>query len=141
MRQTYFITKGMRELLIPQIPLKEFTLPDCKTPDIKEINFFTLNSFPHMGDLVMFKEPGGLTLNKVRSLEWNPDNSILVSGNIFEPERVKIMLVAPIIITRRILETLGFKWDSKYGKFRLRLKSYPDIVLWHSDYDGDDWGV
>lgn len=140
MRQTYFITKGMRELLIPQIPLKEFTLPDCKTPDIKEINFFTLNSFPHMGDLVMFKEPGGLTLNKVRSIEWNSDNSILVSGNIFEPERVKIMLVAPIIITRRILEILGFKWDSKYGKFRLRLKSYPDIVLWHSDYDGDDWG-
>lgn len=141
MRQTYFITKGMRELLIPQIPLKEFTLPDCKIPDIKEINFFTLNSFPHIGDLVMFKEPGGLTLNKVRSLEWNPDNSILVSGNIFEPERVKIMLVAPIIITRRILEILGFEWDSKYGKFRLRLKSYPDIVLWHSDYDGDDWGV
>ena len=141
MRQTYFITKGMRELLIPQIPLKEFTLPDCKIPDIKEINFFTLNTFPHIGDLVMIQKPGIKTLIKVRSLEWKSDNSIRVSGNIFEPEDIRINLVAPIIITRRILEILGFKWDSKYGKFRLRLKSYPDIVLWHSDYDGDDWGV
>lgn len=141
MRQTYFITKGMRELLIPQIPLKEFTLPDCKIPDIKEVNFFTLNTFPHIGDLVMIQKPDTKILIKVRSIEWKSDNRIGVSGNIFEPEDVRINLVAPIAITRNVLETLGFKWDSKYGKFRLKLKSYPDIVLWHSDYDGEDWGV
>ena len=129
MRQTRFITEGMVELLIPQIPLKEFTSSDCKTQDIKEINFFTLNTFPHIGDLVMFKEPGSLTINKVRSIEWASDNSILVSSNTSEPERVKLMLVAPILITGEILEMLGFKYDSKWGKFRLRLKSYPDIVL------------
>lgn len=130
MRQTYFITKGMRELLIPQIPLKEFTLPDCKILDIKEVNFFTLNTFPHIGDLVMIQKPDTKTLIKVRSIEWKSDNRIGVSGNIFELEDVRINLVAPIAITRNVLEILGFKWDSKYGKFRLRLKSYPDIVLW-----------
>ena len=57
MKRTVFITDGMVELLIPQVPLKSFTSEDCKTPDIKEINFFTLNTFPHIGDLVMFKEP------------------------------------------------------------------------------------
>lgn len=134
MRQTYFITKGMRELLIPQIPLREFTLSDCKIPDIKEINFFTLNTFPHIGDLVMIQRPNSKILIKVRSIGWKSDNFILVSGNIFEPEDIRINLVAPIIITRNILETLGFKFDSKYGKFRLRLHKYPDIVLWEDTY-------
>lgn len=137
MRQTYFITKGMRELLIPQIPLRELTLPDCKIPDINGINFFTLNTFPHIGDLVMIQKPDTKILIKVRSIEWKSNNRIGVSGNIFEPEDVRINLVAPIAITRKILETLGFKWDSKYGKFRLRLKSYPDIVLWEDTYSID----
>ena len=128
MKRTVFITDGMVELLIPQVPLKEFTSSDCKTPDIKEINFFTLNTFPHIGDLVMFKEPGSLTLSKVRSIEWRSNNDIRVSGNVFEPENVKINLVAPIAITENVLEMLGFKYDSRWGKFRLRLKSYPDIV-------------
>ena len=129
MKRNVFITDGMVELLIPQVPLKEFTSSDCKTPDIKEINFFTLNTFPHIGDLVMFKEPGSLTINKVRSIEWASDNSILVSSNTSEPERVKLMLVAPILITREILEKLGFQYDNRYDKFRLKLKTYPDIVL------------
>ena len=138
MRQTRFITDGMVELLIPQVPIKEFTPSDCKTPDIKEINFFTLNTFPHIGDLVMFKEPGSLTINKVRSIEWASDNSILVSSNTSEPERVKLMLVAPIRITREILEKIGFQWDSRWGKFRLRLKTYPDMILWHSSYEPEE---
>ena len=138
MRQTRFITDGMVELLIPQVPIKEFTPSDCKTPDIKEINFFTLNTFPHIGDLVMFKEPGSLTINKVRSIEWASDDSILVSSNTSEPERVKLMLVAPICITREILEKIGFQWDSKWGKFRLRLKTYPDMILWHSSYEPEE---
>ena len=138
MRQTRFITDGMVELLIPQVPLKEFTSSDCKTPDIKEINFFTLNTFPHIGDLVMIKGIDSKTLIKVRSIEWRPNNDIRISGNVFEPENVKINLVAPILISREILEKLGFQWDSKWGKFRLRLKSYPDIILWHSSYDVDE---
>ena len=139
MRQTRFITDGMVELLIPQVPLKEFTSSDCKTPDVKEINFFTLNTFPHIGDLVMFKEPGSLTINKVKSIEWASDNSILVSSNTSEPERVKLMLVAPILITREILEKLGFQYDNRYDKFRLKLKTCPDIVLeeCHGGYEDD----
>ena len=139
MKRNVFITDGMVELLIPQIPLKEFTSSDCKTPDIKEINFFTLNTFPHIGDLVMFKEPGSLTLNKVKSIEWASDNSILVSSNISKPERVKLMLVAPILITKGILEKLGFQYDNRYDKFRLKLKTCPDIVLeeCHGGYDDD----
>lgn len=128
-KRTVFITDGMVELLIPQVPIKEFTPSDCKTPDIKEINFFTLNTFPHIGDLVMFKEPGSLTLNKVRSIEWASDDSILVSSNTSEPERVKLMLVAPIRITREILEKIGFQYDIKYNKFRLKLKTCPDVIL------------
>lgn len=139
MRQTSFITDGMVELLIPQVPLKEFTSSDCKTTDVKEINFFTLNTFPHIGDLVMFKEPSSLTLNKVKSIELASDNSILVSSNTSEPERVKLMLVAPILITRVILEKLGFQYDNRYDKFRLKLKTCPDIVLeeCHGGYDDD----
>lgn len=128
-KRTVFITDGMVELLIPQVPIKEFTPSDCKTPDIKEINFFTLNTFPHIGDLVMFKEPGSLTLNKVRSIEWASDDSILVSSNTSEPERVKLILVAPIRITREILEKIGFQYDIKYNKFRLKLKTCPDVIL------------
>lgn len=139
MRQTSFITDGMRELLIPQVPLKEFTLKECKIPDIKEINFFTLNTFPHIGDLVMFKEPGSLTINKVRSIEWRPNNDIRISGNVFEPENVKINLVAPIAITENVLERLGFEYDSRWGKFRLRLKSYPDIVLFKAYGVEENW--
>ena len=139
MKRTVFITDGMVELLIPNVPLKEFTSSDCKTPDIKEINFFTLNTFPHIGDLVMFKEPGSLTINKVKSIEWASDNSILVSSNTSEPERVKLMLVAPILITKWILEKLGFQYDNRYDKFRLNLKMCPDIVLeeCHGGYEGD----
>lgn len=140
MKRDVFITDGMVELLIPQVPLKEFTSSDCKTPDINEINFFTLNTFPHIGDLVMFKEPGSLTINKVKSIEWASDNSILVSSNTSEPERVKLMLVAPILITKGILEKLGFQYDNKYDKFRLKLKTCPDIVLeeCHVGYDVDE---
>lgn len=134
MRQTSFITIGMRELLIPQVPLKEFTLEDCKTTDINDINFFTLNTFPHIGDLVMIKGIDSKTLIKVRSIEWRPNNDIRVSGNVFEPENVKINLVAPIAITKNVLERLGFKYDSRWDKFRLRLKSYPDIVLFKDSY-------
>ena len=139
MRQTSFITDGMRELLIPQVPLKEFTLAKCRITDIKEINFFTLNTFPHIGDLVMFKEPGSLTISKVKSIEWASDNSIMVSSNTSEPERVKLMLVAPILITREILEKLGFQYDNRYDKFRLKLKTCPDIVLeeCHGGYEDD----
>ena len=115
MRQTSFITMGMRELLIPQVPLKEFTLAKCRIPDIKEINFFTLNTFPHIGDLVMIKGIDSKTLIKFRSIEWRSNNDIMVSGNVFEPENVKINLVAPIAITENVLEMLGFKYDSKWG--------------------------
>lgn len=144
MKRNVFITDGMRELLIPQVPLKEFTLADCKIPDIKEINFFTLNTFPHIGDLVMIKGIDSKTLIKVRSIEWRSNNDIRVSGNVFEPENVKLMLVAPILITREILEKLGFKYDNRYGKFRLKLKSYPDIVLeecYCGSEDGKLWYV
>lgn len=139
MKRTVFITDGMVELLIPQVPLKEFTIFRCKTTDVKKINFFTLNTFPHIGDLVMFKEPGSLTISKVRSIEWASDNSILVSSNTSEPERVKLMLVAPILITKGILEKLGFQYDNIYDKFRLKLKTCPDIVLeeCHGGYEDD----
>lgn len=138
MRQTSFITIGMRELLIPQVPLKEFTLAKCRIPDIKEINFFTLNTFPHIGDLVMIKGIDSKTLIKVRSIEWRSNNDIRVSGNVFEPENVKINLVAPIAITENVLEMLGFKYDSKWGKFRLRLKLYQDIVLFKASHGAED---
>lgn len=138
MKRNVFITDGMRELLIPQIPLKELTLEDCKIPDIKEINFFTLNTFPHIGDLVMIKGIDSKTLIKVRSIEWRPNNDIRISGNVFEPENVKINLVAPIAITENVLEMLGFKYDSRWGKFRLRLKSYLDIVLVKDSYGAEE---
>lgn len=134
MRQISFITDGMRELLIPQVPLKEFTLEECRIPDIEYINFFTLNTFPNIGDLVMINGIYSKTLIKVRSIEWRPNNDIRVSGNVFEPENVKINLVAPIAITENVLEMLGFKYDSIWDKFRLILKSYPDIVLFKDSY-------
>lgn len=143
MKRNVFITDGMRELLIPQVPLKELTLEDCKTPDIKEINFFTLNTFPHIGDLVMIKGIDSKTLIKVRSIEWRHNNDIRISGNVFEPENVKINLVAPIAITENVLERLGFKYDSRWGKFRLKLNMFPDIVLeeCHGGYDDKLWYV
>ena len=138
MKRTVFITDGMVELLIPQVPLKSFTIFRCKTTDVKEINFFTLNTFPHIGDLVIIKGIDSKTLIKVRSIEWRSNNDIRVSGNVFEPENVKINLVAPIAITDNVLEMLGFKYDSKWGKFRLRLKLYQDIVLFKASYGAED---
>ena len=140
MRQTSFITSGMRELLIPQVPLKEFTLKDCKTPDINEINFFTLNTFPHIGDMVIIYNPKVTypKLIKVKSIQWTINNKILISSNRVDPEEVSIDRVAPLAITPMTLAKLGFQYDKKYKKFRLRLLRYPDVVLEQDTLNIDD---
>lgn len=45
-----------------------------------------------------------------------------------------ITKVYPICISNEILLRLGFKWDERFRKFRLRLKSFPNIDLEKSYY-------
>lgn len=131
MRQTQFITEAMQELLIPALHLSHWDKESYKLPNVSKVNFKNLQSFPQIGDMVIIYNPKVLypKLIKVKSIQWTQDNKILISSNRFDPEEVSIDRVVPLAITPMALAKLGFKYDKKYKKFRLRLLRYPDVIL------------
>lgn len=131
MRQTQFITEAMQELLIPALHLSHWDKESYKLPNVSKVNFKNLQSFPQIGDIVIIYNPKVLypKLIKVKSIQWTQDNKILISSNRFDPEEVSIDRVVPLAITPMALAKLGFKYDKKYKKFRLRLLRYPDVIL------------
>ena len=140
MRQTQFITECMQELLIPALHFSHWNNEDYKSPDVSKVNFKNLQTFPQIGDMVIIYNPKVTypKLIKVKSIQWTSDNKILISSNRFYPEEVSIDRVAPLAITPMILAKLGFQYDKKYKKFRLRLLRYPDIVLEQDTLDIDE---
>lgn len=131
MRQTQFITEAMQELLIPALHLSHWDKESYKLPNVSKVNFKYLQSFPQIGDMVIIYNPKVLypKLIKVKSIQWTQDDKILISSNRFDPEEVSIDRVVPLAITPMALAKLGFKYDKKYKKFRLRLLRYPDVIL------------
>lgn len=131
MRQTQFITEAMQELLIPALHLSHWDKESYKLPNVSKVNFKNLQSFPQIGDMVIIYNPKVLypKLIKVKSIQWTQDDKILISSNRFDPEEVSIDRVVPLAITPMALAKLGFKYDKKYKKFRLRLLRYPDVIL------------
>ena len=140
MRQTQFITEAMQELLIPDLHLSHWDKKDYKSPNVSKVNFKNLQTFPHIGDLVIIYNPKVTypKLIKVKSIQWTIDNKILISSNRVDPEEVSIDRVAPLAITPMTLAKLGFQYDKKYNKFRLRLLRYPDVVLEQDTLNIDD---
>lgn len=140
MRQTSFITECMQELLIPALPSSHWDKEDYKSPNVSKVNFKNLQTFPQIGDMVIIYNPKVTypKLIKVKSIQWTSDNRILISSNRFYPEEVSIDRVAPLAITPMTLAKLGFQYDKKYKKFRLRLRRYPDVVLEQDTVDMDE---
>lgn len=140
MRQTQFITECMQELLIPALPSSHWDKEDYKSPNVSKVNFKNLQTFPQIGDMVIIYNPKVTypKLIKVKSIQWTSDNRILISSNRFYPEEVSIDRVAPLAITPMTLAKLGFQYDKKYKKFRLRLRRYPDVVLEQDTVDIDE---
>lgn len=142
MRQVATITEAMQELLIPAIHPKTFQLwmgdgvINPKAIAISEPDFRDLQTFPHIGDLVVMNQK----VTKVKSIAWNSIDEIHISDDKYDPVPVLINKVYPIPITPIILAHLGFQWDKKYKKFRLRLSRYPDLILEES-YDKDNYHV
>lgn len=130
----------MQELLIPALHFSHWNNEDYKSPDVSKVNFKNLQTFPQIGDMVIIYNPKVTypKLIKVKSIQWTSDNKILISSNRFYPEEVSIDRVAPLAITPMILAKLGFQYDKKYKKFRLRLLRYPDIVLEQDTLDIDE---
>lgn len=131
MRQVNTITEAMQEILIPALHLSHWDNEDYKSPNVSKVNFMKLQQFPQIGDMVIIYNPKVTypKLIKVKSIKWTTDNRILISSDRFDPEEVSIDHVAPITITPRTLAKLGFRYDKKYKKFRLRLLRYPDVIL------------
>lgn len=140
MRQTQFITEAMQELLIPALHLSHWDKESYKLPKVSKVNFKNLQSFPQIGDMVIIYNPKVLysKLIKVKSIQWTQDNKILISSDRFDPEEVSIDRVVPLAITPIALAKLGFKYDKKYKKFRLRLLRYPDVILEQDTLDIDE---
>ena len=126
MKRTSFITQAMKELLIPSEGTYNLFPDGLARLQKGEESFFDLQTFPHVGDIVAGLE-GDFTLFKVNSITWANNNEVRIApkGEVGYP----ITKLYPICITNEILLKLGFYWDKRFNKFRLRLKDFRNIDM------------
>ena len=134
MKRTSFITQAMKELLIPSEGTYNLFPDGLAMLQKGDKSFFGLQTFPHVGDIVAGLE-GNFTLFKVKSITWANNNEVKIApkGEVGYP----ITKLYPIYISNEILLSLGFKWDKRFNKFRLRLKSFIDIDIEKASYTED----
>ena len=132
MKRTSFITQAMKELLIPSEGTYNLFPDGLAKLQNGEESFFGLQTFPHVGDIVVGLEED-FTLFKVKSITWANNNEVRIApkGEVGYP----ITKLYPICISNEILLKLGFKWDEKYHKFRLRIKGVRNIDM--EKYDSE----
>ena len=125
MKRTEFITQAMKELLIPSEGTYNL-FPDGLSRLQKGESFFDLQTFPHVGDIVVGL-CGNFTLFKVKSITWANNNEVRIApkGEVGYP----ITKLYPICISNGMLIRLGFYWDKRFNKFRLRLKGFRNIDI------------
>lgn len=131
MKRTSFITPAMKELLIPSEGTYSLFPDGLARLQKGDKSFFGLQTFPHVGDIVAGLE-GAFTLFKVKSITWAKNNEVRIApkNEIGYP----ITKLYPICISNEILLTLGFKWDKRFNKFRLRLKDFRNIDIGKTSY-------
>lgn len=132
MKRTRFITPAMKEILIPSEGTYNLFPDGLAGLQKGDKSFFSLQTFPHVGDIVAGLD-GAVTLFKVKSIIWANNNGVRISPKSNEKD-FPITKVYPICISNEILLRLGFKWDERFRKFRLRLKSFPNVDLERFSY-------
>lgn len=131
MKRIIFITQAMYELLIPSEGINNLFPDGLSGLQKKDTSFFSLQTFPHVGDIVVGLDSVPI-LCKVKSIIWPNNNKVIMSTK--DEKDFPITKVYPICISNEILLRLGFKWDERFHKFRLRLKSFPNIDLEKASY-------
>ena len=126
MKRTSFITPAMKELLIPSEGTYNLFPDGLARLQKGDKSFFGLQTFPHVGDIVAGLEED-FTLFKVKSITWANNNEVRIApkGEVGYP----ITKLYPICISNEILLRLGFKWDGRFNKFRLRLNGFSNIDI------------
>ena len=131
MKRTSFITPAMEELLIPSEGTYNLFKDGLARLQKGDQSFFDLQTFPHVGDIVAGLD-GDFTLFKVKSITWANNNEVRIAPK--NEVGYPITKLYPICISNEILLKLGFYWDEKYNKFRLRLKDFRNIDIEKSSY-------
>ena len=132
MNRTEFITFAMRDLLNPSEGIKNLfpdTLERLRLKKGKN-SFFGLQTFPHIGDIVIGSDPVPI-LFKVQSI-WANNNEVKIAQK--NENGYPITKLYPVCISNDVLIRLGFKWDERFHKFRLRLKWFPNIDIEETHY-------
>lgn len=131
MKRTSFITPAMKELLIPSEGTYSLFPDGLARLQKGDKSFFGLQTFPHVGDIVAGLE-GAFTLFKVKSITWAKNNEVRIAPK--NENGYPITKLYPICITNEILIRLGFQWDKRFNKFRLRLKDFRNIDIEKTSY-------
>lgn len=131
MKRTSFITPAMKEILIPSEGTYNLFPDGLARLQKGDQSFFGLQTFPHIGDIVVGLG-GDFTLFKVKQITWAKNNQVSIApkGESGYP----ITKLYPICITNEILIRLGFQWDKRFNKFRLRLKDFRNIDIEKTSY-------
>ena len=131
MKRTSFITPAMKELLIPSEGTYNLFPDGLARLQKGDESFFDLQTFPHIGDIVAGLE-GNFTLFKVKSITWANNNEVRIAPK--NEVGYPITKLYPICITNEMLIRLGFYWDKRFNKFRLRLKGFRNIDISKTSY-------
>lgn len=124
MKRTSFITPAMKELLIPSEGTYNLFPDGLARLQKGDKSFFDLQTFPHVGDIVVGLG-GDFTLFKVKCIDLAKNNGVRIAPK----NEVGYPITKLICISNEILLSLGFKWDKRFNKFRLRLKDFRNIDI------------
>lgn len=131
MKRTSFITPAMKEILIPSEGTYNLFPDGLARLQKGDQSFFGLQTFPHIGDIVVGLG-GDFTLFKVKQITWAKNNQVSIAPK--NEVGYPITKLYPICITNEILIRLGFQWDKRFNKFRLRLKDFRNIDMGKTFY-------
>lgn len=131
MKRTSFITPAMKEILIPSEGTYSLFPDGLARLQKGDQSFFGLQTFPHIGDIVVGLG-GDFTLFKVKQITWAKNNQVSIAPK--NEVGYPITKLYPICITNEILIRLGFQWDKRFNKFRLRLKDFRNIDIEKTSY-------
>lgn len=131
MKRTSFITPAMNELLIPSHDYHNIFPNGLESCDKGYESFFDLQTFPHIGDMVIGVH-SIRRLFKVKSITFANNNEVMIASKceVHYPSN----RIYPICISNEILLSLGFKWDKRFNKFRLRLNDFHNIDIEKTSY-------
>lgn len=130
MKRTEFITLAMKDLLVPYEGINNLFPDGLESLKKGKMSFFGLQTFPHIGDIVVGSYPVPI-LFKVQSIMANNKEVKIAPKN---ENGYPITELYPVCISNEILLKLGFKWDDRFSKFRLRLKGFHNIDIEKTNY-------